>query len=155
MAEHFVRSWRITRRKYGNKIDAFSGKGAAENPGRWNKAGVPVVYTCSSIALCALEILVHTRSWKALNERFVLFEVQLPLNAIFEPTLSEDLHRRHETQNIGDRWLKTGTYLALKIPSIITGEPNYLLNPNHPEFPSISIGNPQTFRFDPRLFPPR
>ena len=67
MEKDFVRGWRITRSKYAEKAEAFSGKGAAEYPGRWNKAGVPVVYTCSSIALCALEILVHTRSRAALN----------------------------------------------------------------------------------------
>jgi RES domain-containing protein len=76
------RAWRITRSKYADKMEAFSGKGAAEYPGRWNKAGVPIVYTCSSIALCALEILVHTRSRKAISGRFVLFEVEIPSTSI-------------------------------------------------------------------------
>jgi len=146
-----IRGWRITRSKYADKTDAFSGKGAAENPGRWNKAGVPVVYTCSSIALCALETLVHTRSRKALNGRFVLFEVEIPAGLIAEPELTGDLHQRQKTQEIGDQWIKKAQYAALRVPSIITGEPNYLLNPNHADFSKFKIGEPQVFNFDSRL----
>ena len=146
-----IRCWRITRSKYSNKSDAFSGQGAAENPGRWNKSGVRIVYACSSIALCALETLVHTRSLKALNQRFVIFEIQIPSSLVIEVKLPPSLHRKHETQDIGDRWAKKGTHVALKVPSIITGEPNYLLNPNHPDFSKLKIGDAQIFRFDPRL----
>jgi len=95
-----IPGWRITRSKYAERTEAFSGKGAAENPGRWNKTGVPVVYTCSSIALCALETLVHIRSRKALNGRFVLFEVEIPPDLITDPELSGDLHQRQKTQEI-------------------------------------------------------
>jgi RES domain-containing protein len=143
----------MTRSKYASKIDAFSGKGAAENPGRWNKAGVPVIYTCSSIALCALETLVHTKSPKALNQRFVVFEIQIPAELIREPKVPADLQQRSRTQNFGDSWVKKATHAVLKVPSIITGEPNYLLNPKHPDFPKVTIGDPKIFGFDPRLFP--
>jgi RES domain-containing protein len=38
------------------------------------------------------------------------------------------------------------------VPSaVIPNEPNYLLNPTHPEFQRIKIGSPQPFAFDPRL----
>ena len=40
----------------------------------------------------------------------------------------------------------------LELPSvIIPGEPNYLLNPEHPDFKKIAIGEPVPFCFDPRL----
>jgi RES domain-containing protein len=153
VADLFVRSWRITRSKYASKTDAFSGKGAAENPGRWNKAGVPVIYTCSSIALCALETLVHTKSAKALNQRFAVFEIQIPTELILEPKVPADLEQRSRTRNFGDNWVKKATHAVLKVPSIITGEPNYLLNPKHPDFPKLTIDDPKTFQFDSRLFP--
>jgi RES domain-containing protein len=146
-----IRCWRITRSKYAERTEAFSGKGAAENPGRWNKAGVPVVYTCSSIALCALETLVHTRSRKALNGRFVLFEVKIPPGLITEPELADDLHQRQQTQETGDQWVKKARYAVLRVPSIITGEPNYLLDPNHADFSKVQIGEPEIFNFDSRL----
>jgi RES domain-containing protein len=141
----------MTRTKYSNKTDAFSGNGAAENPGRWNKSGVPIVYACSSIALCVLETLVHTRSQKALNERFVLFEIQIPGSLATVAKVPASLRHKSETQEIGDQWIKKGTYVALEVPSIITGEPNYLLNPKHPDFSGIKIGDAQIFRFDPRF----
>jgi RES domain-containing protein len=41
---------------------------------------------------------------------------------------------------------------VLELPSvIIRGEPNYLLNPAHPDFRKIVIGKPEPFSFDPRL----
>ena len=146
-----IRGWRITRTKYAEKSVAFSGRGAAENPGRWNKAGVPIVYTCSSIALCALETLVHTRSQKALNGRFALFEVEIPVNLISTTELPSDLRARQQTQEIGDRWIKEAHYAVLRVPSVVTGEPNYLLNPNHPDFSKIKIGEAMVFHFDRRL----
>ncbi len=151
MENDLIRAWRITRSKYAERTVAFSGKGAAENPGRWNKAGIPVVYTCSSIALCALETLVHTRSRKALNGRFALFAVRISPDLITAPELPSDLRQRQQTQEIGDQWIKRAEYPVLRVPSIITGEPNYLLNPNHPDFPKVEIGEPQIFAFDMRL----
>jgi RES domain-containing protein len=146
-----VRGWRITRTKYAEKTVAFNGKGAAENPGRWNKAGVPVVYICSSIALCALETLVHTRSQKALNGRFALFEVEIPVDLISTAGLPADLRARQQTQEIGDRWIKEAQTVVLRVPSVVTGEPNFLLNPNHADFSKIKIGEAMVFHFDRRL----
>ena len=151
MENDLVRGWRITRVKYSEKTEAFSGKGAAEYPGRWNKSGVPVVYTCSSVALCALETLVHTRSRKALNGRFVLFEVMIPSHLIEEPELGGDLRQRQKTQETGDRWITKAEHAVLRVPSIITGEPNYLLNPNHADFSKLKIADAQPFYFDSRL----
>lgn len=150
MEKDFIRGWRITRSKYAEKAEAFSGKGAAVYPGRWNKAGIPIVYTCSSIALCALEILVHTRSRKALNERFVLFEAEIPPGLVTEPEETGRLPRQ-KTQELGERWIKKAEYAVLRVPSIVTGEPNYLLNPNHADFSKIKIGDPRVFHFDERL----
>ena len=150
MEKDFILGWRITRSKYAEKAAAFSGNGAAQYPGRWNKAGVPVIYTCSSIALCALEILVHTRSRQALNGRFVLFEAEFAPSLVTEPEETGHLPRQ-KTQELGDRWVKKAEFAVLRVPSIITGEPNYLLNPNQADFSKIKIGDPQVFYFDERL----
>jgi RES domain-containing protein len=41
---------------------------------------------------------------------------------------------------------------VLAWPSVIvSGEPNFLLNPAHPDFKKITIGKPERFMFDPRL----
>lgn len=35
--------------------------------------------------------------------------------------------------------------------SIVQIETNYIINPRHPDFAKISIGEASVFRFDPRL----
>jgi RES domain-containing protein len=149
----FVSAWRFNRSRYGTKSDAFSGKGAATYPGRWNEPGTPVVYTASSVALAVLETLVHTHDRRVLNGRFSLFEVQIPAELISDPVLPSDLGEIKTTRQIGSQWIKKATHPSLRVPSIITGEPNYILNPNHPDFLKIEITDPRIFRFDQRLFP--
>ena len=55
------------------------------------------------------------------------------------------------TKAIGDDWVKAARSAVFALPSVITGETNYLLNPAHPDFKKISIGKPERFVFDPRL----
>jgi RES domain-containing protein len=151
--QDFVRAWRLNRSRYGTKTDAFSGKGAATYPGRWNEPGIPVVYTTSSVALAVLEILVHTHDRRVLNGRFSLFEVQIPAGLITDPVLPNDIGEITTIRQIGSQWIKKATHPALRVRSIITGEANYILNPNHPDFLKIEITDPQIFYFDQRLFP--
>lgn len=57
-----------------------------------------------------------------------------------------------ETQRIGDAWLKSGRSLVLAVPSaLIPEEPNFLLNPRHPDFDLLQIGPVEPFALDPRL----
>ena len=142
--------WRITRAKYDKVADAFSGAGAAQYPGRWNGAGVPVVYAACSIALGVLELLVHAKSRAALDERFVLFRGAADPDLVFNPDLPAKLPKS-ESRRIGNEWVQRSNHPILEAPSIITGEPNYVLNPNHPDFGKIEIGESELFRFDPRI----
>ena len=110
-----------------------------------------MVYACSSIALAALEILVHAHDRRVLNGRFSLFRIQIPPELVAVPQIPHDLRELQQTRALGDRWIQEGTHAVLQVPSIITGEPNYLLNPHHPDFAKIEVGPPQVFRFDERL----
>ena len=142
--------WRITRDKYDKVADAFSGAGAAQYPGRWNGAGVPVVYAACSIALGVLELLVHAKSRAALDERFVLFRGLADPDLVFKPDLPAKFPKA-ESRRIGNEWVQRASHPILEVPSIITGEPNYVLNPNHSAFGKIEIGDSELFRFDPRI----
>ena len=142
--------WRIARAKYDKVADAFSGAGAAQYPGRWNGAGVPVVYAACSIALGVLELLVHAKSRAALDERFVLFRCLADLDLVFKPDLPAKLPKS-QSRRIANEWVQRGNHPILEVPSIITGEPNYVLNPNHTAFGKIEIGDAELFRFDPRI----
>ena len=51
--------WRIGVDTAFYTADDLSGKGAEKTGGRWNRPGLPVAYAASSIALAALETVVH------------------------------------------------------------------------------------------------
>ncbi len=55
MAE--IVGWRIVKAKRAKT--AFSGEGARVYEGRWNSAGVAMVYCSEHLSLAALEILAH------------------------------------------------------------------------------------------------
>jgi RES domain-containing protein len=147
-------AWRIVKQKHA--ATAFSGEGAAKYGGRWNSRGVPVIYTSSTKSLAALEILVHLNpsvSFKYVAIRITfddeLVEIfppgSLPVNWRVEPPPPS-------SKQVSDAWVREGRSAVLALPSVIvSGEPNYLLNPAHSEFKSISIGKPEQFTFDPRL----
>ncbi len=60
------------------------------------------------------------------------------------------------TGPIGDTWVATRTSLALQVPSAVAPHHvNYLLNPAHPDFPTLTIAAPEPFALDPRLLPLR
>jgi RES domain-containing protein len=147
-------AWRIVKEK--RAATAFSGEGAARTGGRWNSRGVPVVYTSSTKSLAALETLVH------LNPP-VLFKYVV-IRVTFDDSLMEKVAPRNlpadwreeppppSSKRIGDAWVLAARSALLVLPSvIIPGEPNYLLNPLHPDFKKIAIGKPERFTFDPRL----
>lgn len=148
-------AWRIIKEKHAAK--AFSGEGAAKTGGRWNSRGVPVIYTSSTKSLAALESLVHLNppvlfKYVVIRIRFdeALLEIvrlkTLPGDWWVEPPPPS-------TKAVGDVWVRKARSAVLALPSvIISGEPNYLINPGHPDFKRISIARPQKFAFDPRLF---
>ncbi|WP_353740192.1 RES family NAD+ phosphorylase [Desulfosarcina widdelii] len=54
---------------------------------------------------------------------------------------------------IGDRWIASGSSPELRVPGVIVpDECNYLLNPQHSGFATITIGSSRRFSIDPRLF---
>lgn len=148
------RSWRIVKQKHA--ATAFTGEGAARTGGRWSSRGTRVVYTSDSIALAALETLVHLNP--TVLFRYVIFPVDLDsalVETIATKTLPEEWTEEPpppSTKRIGDLWAEEARSAVLELPSVIVpGEPNYLLNPAHPDFGKIAIGKPEPFAFDPRL----
>lgn len=147
-------AWRIVKEKHAST--AFSGEGARLYGGRWNSPGTGVVYTSGSKALAALESLVH------LNPPVIFKCVAIPIefdDALVEKLTALPLDWTEKppppaNMEIGDLWAKAARSAVLELPSaIIPGEPNYLLNPAHPDFNKIAIGKPEPFSFDPRLLP--
>jgi len=147
--------WRITSKKFTKA--AFNGEGARLYGGRWNSPGISLIYTAESKSLAVLEILVHLDSPDLLR-KYVLFEVRIE-DSIVTPLDPASLPKnwRHDppppdAQKIGDEWATNTRSAVLQVPSaIVPGEFNYLLNPRHPDFRKLKIGQPQLFFFDLRL----
>lgn len=141
-----------------HQATAFTGLGASLAGSRWNHRGVAVVYAAGSLSLAALECLVHFSS-QTLPTDYISFEVTVPSGLTFEsidvaalPRDWQDEDPPVTTRELGTEWVKSERSLLLRVPSaIITTEFNYLLNPSHPDFASLVIGQPVPFRFDPRL----
>jgi RES domain-containing protein len=126
------------------------------NPGRWNTAGVPVVYTAESRSLAALEIWVHAEDISLLAAiRWVVVPVEIDESLIHIPrTLPNTWWRTppsNATRRFGAAWAKRARTPVLRVPSAVTrGEFNYVLNPRHAEFGRLRIGKAASFAFDHR-----
>lgn len=147
--------WRIVKARFA--ASAFDGEGARRSGGRWNTPGSRAVYTSATAALAALEMLVHLGRAASLpsyvliacsfHERFLM-----RLDRTLLPTDWRSYPAPPGLQSIGDQWLRSGASLALEVPSaLIETESNYLLNPEHPRFHSLTIARPVPFELDVRL----
>ena len=149
-----VRAWRIVRAE--RAAEAFSGEGARRFGGRWNAPGTPMIYLSEHLSLAALETLVHLNPRVAL--RFKAFAVEIAdaeIETLDVKTLPPDWRTEPPPTNtvkIGNTWAKKAAALSLSVPSaIVPQERNFLLNPRHPAFAKLQIGEPIDFSFDSRL----
>jgi RES domain-containing protein len=148
--------WRLVTARYA--ASAFSGDGARLYGGRWNRKGVPLVYTSGTQSLAMLEMLAQDDPLRA---RYVVIQADIPDDVAVERVLVEDLPAdwrstaaREQLQDLGSTWARGLSSAVLAVPSaVIPAEHNYLLNPLHPAFADIAIGAAQAFVTDARLFP--
>lgn len=149
-----MRLWRITHRDYALDRQCAD---ASLFGGRWNPVGMPVLYSGGSVALTALEKLVHLGL--APCPPLVLVAVDMPDTAsVYEPDLAalpvgwDALPISASAQTFGESWLRRNDTLAMKIPSAIVPEAaNFVINPAHADYPEIQITVLRPFAFDRRL----
>lgn len=149
-------AWRVDQEKWQDS--SFDGNGAAREGGRWNSAGVRVIYASGNLAMASLEKYVHLPKPVPAAMRFVRFRVDfngvavkqlkpadLPANWTVSPVPPE-------TQNLGDEWIASNETAVLAVPSsIIPDEWNFLLNPAHPDFKKLTIHPPEEFIYNDRV----
>jgi len=146
--------WRLITARFAET--AFTGEGARRYGGRWNRKGVLLVYTSCTQSLAMLEMLVQDDPLRA---HYVMIPATIPKGLMIErvsvatlPADWRELAAREQLQSIGTAWAKQLSSAVLAVPSVvIPAEANYLLNPLHPAFAKIEIGEPQTFMTDLRL----
>jgi len=153
-AERSVSVWRLCKRRHA----AFDGEGARLAGGRWNRRGTAVVYASETLALAALELLVHADPG-LLPEDLVAIAAEIPEGLPSSRVEAADLPRSwrrypppDDLAGIGTEWAAAGKSAVLWVPSaLIPRERNVLLNPAHHDFSRIRIGAPERFALDPRL----
>ncbi len=153
-----IEAWRLVKTRH--LAHAFDGEAAREYGGRWNSTGTAVVYLAESLALAALEILVHLQSTQPLTAYTAIpvrFAARL-LHAVPPASLPPDWRASPAPaalRAIGDAWVRSGRSAVLAVPSaVIEAERIFLLNPAHPGFRRVRPGRPRPFAFDARLKPP-
>lgn len=150
-----VRAWRLVKARYADA--AFDGEGARLYGGRWNSVGTRVAYASESAALAVLEVLVHLQSSATLGA-YVLVPVEVPAALVRTPSpnaLPADWRTSPPppaARAVGDAWVRDGSSVALWLPSaVVETERNLLLNPAHPGFARVRVGEARPFAFDARL----
>jgi len=150
--------YRISKKTFCKDL---SGIGAGLYGGRWNPKGINMLYTSSSIALASLEFMIH--NYHLLSTANVcMAKIKItagaPKKIISLNQLpkgwSTQLGSQNATQQMGKEFSLLCKAYILKVPSsVIPGEFNLLLNPNHllhAKTEIVDIIDP--FRFDHRLF---
>lgn len=149
-------AYRLVKERWAG--GALDGSGAKSYGGRWNSPGTAILYASESIALAALELLVHLHGGQVLGS-YRLFTLSIPDAAVRRLDAS-DLPSDWRadplpvsTARLGDGWAASGRSLALLVPSvIIPREHNLLISPAHPDFAAIAGAvASEPFGYDPRL----
>jgi RES domain-containing protein len=115
-----------------------------------------VVYTSATTSLGLLEKMVHTE--EGLPSIFVTIPVTFDAHQVETIELERlpdnwrALPAPFPLKRFGDGWVDSMRSCVLEIPSVIVPhESNFILNPEHPDFPSLEIGDPIDLDIDQRL----
>ena len=153
-------AWRICPAVHApDGATVFSGVGSRLYGGRWNSKGVSIAYGSESLALSALEYLVHADPGRLATIRLVACRASWPDGVKTETVLPAALPPGWRITPpppalavLGDSWVAEKRTAILMVPSaIVTSELNVLINPAHPDAGQITYGEPEPFAYDPRL----
>src|SRR6185436_489269 len=111
-----MKVWRLVANAFSDS--AFDGEGAARYTGRWNPRGVRMVYTADSLALATLELAVHLS-----GARVVYTAIEVDDRHVDDlPPRQLSRHWRDDdatTQRVGEKWARSMSSLALRVPSTL------------------------------------
>lgn len=118
-----------------------------------------MVYTSPSRALCTAEVAVSL-PLGIVPDDYDIITISIPNEIGVQEIDPEILSERwrllpfdHQTQLIGDDFIREGLFLVMKVPSaVIPGDFNYLINPRHQDIHRVEIIQREPFSFDERLF---
>ncbi|HEV2673981.1 MAG TPA: RES family NAD+ phosphorylase [Aliidongia sp.] len=134
----------------------FDATGSKLFPGRWNTPASPMIYTSEHYSTAMLEKLVHGSGSLPPNQHFIT--ITIPNGVSYEllseahlPDWADEIGRASKAH--GEAWRIQRRSLLLIVPSVVARvERNILINPDHPEFPSIATSLHQPVWWDARLY---
>ena len=151
--------WRIATDTPYYVAEDTSGKGAEITGGRWNRAGTPMLYAASSIALACLETIVHLDGSLSLPLNRYLVRIEVPqkvwAEAISMPPASnigwDALPTGKVSIDWGDTWCEASRSALALVPSVIVPEElNVLINPRHCDMAKLRMSKIRKWTYDPR-----
>jgi RES domain-containing protein len=142
----------------GGQYPIFDATGSTINPGRWNTAACPILYTSEHYSTAMLEKLVHGSGQMPPNQHFV--KITVPNGVTYEVLNVAHLPDWYllncsTSKPYGDAWQQSKRSLLLIVPSVVAREErNILINPQHPEFRQVKGDLAVPVWWDARLFSP-
>lgn len=146
--------YRIGKEQFSKDL---SGEGAKLFGGRWNRIGIPCIYTSQSRALALLEYTVNVGvDFIPPSLCFTVFEIEDSLIEAFTfeqiPTNWKSVPTSSTTKNFGSDKLQNSSYPILRFPSVvIPSEFNYILNPKFLDKNFLKIISIEPYEFDFRI----
>jgi RES domain-containing protein len=144
--------------KTEDKAKDISGFGAFKFGGRWNSRGTYMLYTSMNSSLAYLENLVHFNESDVPPDLYIVV-IEIQDNALIYE-LPDMLYPQEwqmpdnlENKLMGDEWMNSKKYLAVKVRSVINpSEYNFLLNPLFPGYHDlVAIASTVKLNIDARL----
>jgi RES domain-containing protein len=134
----------------------FDATGSTLFPGRWNTPGSPMIYAAEHYSTAMLEKLVRGSGRLPPNQHFI--EITIPNGLSYEVVEPAHLPGWDDpagaaSKPFGAGWQQSRRSILLIVPSLVARmEHNFLINPEHPEFPQIRHGLHRPVWWDRRLF---
>jgi RES domain-containing protein len=146
--------YRIGKAQYCNDL---SGLGAKLYGGRWNRIGIPCVYTSQSRSLALLEYSVNI-GFEFIKHKlcFTIIEIQdYLIEAISQDSLPNNwkaIPASSSTKTLGsDKLIQTSSTI-IKVPSvIIPNEFNFIINPTNLDSDAVKIVAVEEYIYDYRI----
>lgn len=152
--------WRIASDTPDYEADDLTGAGAKASGGRWNRAGIAVIYASATRALACLETLVHLNRDAALPLNRFLVRIAIPeahwrSRAVLDPARHVGWDAEPEGKvsiEWGTSWVRSASTLVAEVPSVIVPEEsNVLINPGHTDVGMVRADKVRRWLYDVRL----
>jgi RES domain-containing protein len=149
--------YRILRGAYAQ--NPFDGEGAYRFGGRWSSPGTRLCYTSEHQSLAMLEYFVHLDP-NDVPDDLVLAALEVPDSLTRERIEVKELPKDwrqspapSELAKIGDQFVQRAKKAILIVPSVVSvSDNNWLINPLHGDFRSITVRGIEPLNYDPRMF---